>query len=77
MELVCRAADEVSVEVFIEPWGDFVEVPRGDLVRVLIDAEVVEVAWTSERLTLHLEGEKWGVRIVARNGEALMEYETN
>jgi hypothetical protein len=55
MEVECRAPDEHSVALWVEPWGDRIEIPAGGGARLVFDGNVVESVvfrWMEKALSI-------------------------
>jgi hypothetical protein len=80
MEVECHAPDEHAVALWIEPWGDRVEVPPGGRLRLMFEGDMVEsvvIQWMEEK-ALSVGVPRYSVlRVVNDAGDVLGEYDTN
>jgi hypothetical protein len=79
MEVECVAPAEHAIALWIEPWGDRVEVPKGQRVRMIFDGDVVEsvvVEWMDKAIRVGVPRDST-LRVVDEAGAVLGEYDTN
>jgi len=80
MEVECLAPDEHAVALWIEPWGDRVEVPQGGRLRLMFDGDVVEsvvIRWMEEKAIWVGVPRHSILRVVNDAGDVVREYDTN
>jgi hypothetical protein len=78
MEIECRAPESHSIALWIEPWGDRIQIPPANRLRLTFEGEMIEslvVAWMERAISLGPPRYSQ-LRVVADSGDVLGEYDT-
>jgi hypothetical protein len=78
MEIEYRGPEDRQVDLWIEPWGDRLEVAPGSQLRLTFEGEIVEslvLEWTESGLWAGLPRHSV-LRVLSQTGAMLREYDT-